>query len=221
MGPDSHDIHPPRTSATASSLASTLLTILSQAHERVMIGICGAPGAGKSTLAAAIATELGPDIVTVVPFDGFHLATSVIAGTPLQSRRGAVDTFDTGSYRALVRRLRVRDEDVVFAPSFDRRIEESIASSIAIPRRIPLILTEGNYLLADEPNLRATRAMLDAVWYLDTPPEVRLPQLVARHVAFGKPRMEAAAWAAGTDQRNAEMVERTRSLADLIITMEP
>lgn len=221
MGPDSHDIHPPRTSATASSLASNLLTILSQAHERVMIGICGAPGAGKSTLAAAIATELGPDIVTVVPFDGFHLATSVIAGTPLQSRRGAVDTFDTGSYRALVRRLRVRDEDVVFAPSFDRSIEESIASSIAIPRRIPLILTEGNYLLADEPNLRATRAMLDAVWYLDTPPEVRLPQLVARHVAFGKPRMEAAAWAAGTDQRNAEMVERTRSLADLIITMEP
>jgi pantothenate kinase len=219
VGPKPHDIERSRLSASVPLLADRLRERLTMSSERVIIGICGAPGAGKSTLAELLTAELGTQTVAVVPFDGFHLATSILEGTPLLARRGAIDTFDLGSYRHLIRRLRTRDEDVVYAPSYRRGLEEPIASSIPIPRGVPLVITEGNYLLTDHADLRAVRGDLDEVWYLDTPTPVRLEQLVARHVAFGKDQADAAAWATGTDQRNAEEVEATRHLADLILSV--
>lgn len=220
MSLDTPDTYPPRIHTSVASLAAELDKRVADTTDRLIVGICGAPGAGKSTLAEALAEMLGPDTVTVVPFDGFHLASSVLEGTALASRRGALETFDIGSYLALVRRLHARDEDVVYAPSFDRTVEEPIASAIPVPRRVPLVITEGNYLLAEEPRMEAVRALIDTIWYLDTPPEVRLPQLVARHVEFGKLEHEAEAWAAGTDQRNADSIEARRELADLIISIE-
>jgi pantothenate kinase len=219
VGPKTHDREPQRVAATATELASRLRDRLDSTSSRLIVGICGAPGAGKSTLAAHLAALLGPATAVVVPFDGFHLATSVLEGTQLV-RRGAIDTFDLGSYRALIHRLRSRDEDVVYAPSYRRGLEEPVASSIAVGRAIPLVLTEGNYLLADHPDLIAARSDLDEVWFLDTPADVRLPQLVARHIAFGKSEPDAEAWAAGTDQRNAEQIEATRHHADLVIALE-
>lgn len=220
MGPKSHDIQPPRLSATVPELADELRERLARTPERLILGVCGAPGAGKSTLAAHLAAELGPDVAVVVPFDGFHLAKELLAGTPLLERRGAIDTFDLGSYRALLHRLRVRDEPVVYAPAFDRTIEDPIASAIPVARDIPLVITEGNYLLDDHPDLVAARGLLDQVWYLQTPHHLRLAQLIARHVAFGKEPDAASAWAAGPDQRNAEHIEATRHLADRILTVQ-
>lgn len=205
--------------STIGELAESLVAAARASGDRFIVGICGAPGAGKSVLADALAAHLGADTAIVVPFDGFHLASGVLEGTPLAARRGALETFDLGAFRSLIGRLRARDEEVVYAPTFVRGLEEPIASAIAVPRDTPIVITEGNYLLSPDPTLREVRRMLDAVWYLDTPPEIRLPQLVARHMAFGKPADQAEAWARGTDQRNAEEVESTRASADRIITV--
>ena len=116
---------------------------------RAVLGICGAPGAGKSTLAARLAEAVGPAAV-VVPMDGFHLHDDELARLGLSDRKGAPETFDVAGYVALLRRLHIETDHVVYAPEFDRSREESIAGAIAVRPEHRLVVTEGNYLLDDE-----------------------------------------------------------------------
>ena len=184
---------------------------------RTILGIVGAPGSGKSTFAAWIQQQFGPGSAVVVPMDGFHLGNAIIDGTPLRRRKGAIDTFDAGGYLSLLRRLVRRDESVVYAPEFRRTIDEPVAASIAIPAEVPLVITEGNYLLAEQEPWKEVRAQLDEVWFVDTPPALRLSRLVARHVEFGMEPGAAQAWAAGPDETNAVLIQATRPAADRII----
>lgn len=184
---------------------------------RLLLGVAGAPGAGKSTFSASLADFFGPGAALVVPMDGFHLGNAVIDGTPLRQRKGAPDTFDVGGYFSLLQRLARRDEDVVYAPDFRRSIDEPVAASIAVPASVPLIITEGNYLLAENPAWQRVRSQLDAVWFIDTPPALRLSRLVERHMVFGMDRPAAEAWANGSDEANARLIEATRDRADRVI----
>jgi pantothenate kinase len=185
---------------------------------RRILGIAGAPGAGKSTVAQAIAGALDGQAARV-GMDAFHLANDVLAAHGSQDRKGAPDTFDPWGYANLLRRLKTNGEPVVYAPVFDRRLEESIGSAIPVARDVPLVITEGNYLLLDAEGWREGREQIDEVWFLDVSDDERQLRLVRRHEAFGKPREEAQAWARGGDQRNAGLVESTRERADLIIDL--
>ena len=184
---------------------------------RTLLGITGAPGSGKSTFAAWLQRHFGADLAVVVPMDGFHLGNAIIDGTPLRQRKGAMDTFDVGGYLSLLQRLVRRDEDVVYAPEFRRTLDEPVAASIAVPASVPLVITEGNYLLAETPQWKEVRAQLDEVWFMDTEAELRLGRLVDRHVEFGMERTAAEAWALGPDETNALLIEATRQGADRII----
>jgi pantothenate kinase len=190
---------------------------LAQSAPRSILGICGAPGSGKSTLAGNLLAALGSQ-AALVPMDGFHLANSELIRLGRRDRKGAIDTFDAGGYVALIRRLRAADEAVVYAPEFRREIEEAIAGAIAIPREAPLIITEGNYLLAKAAPWDALAGLLDETWYVDPGETLRQERLIARHVAFGKPPELARSWSLGPDHRNAELIAATRGAADLIIT---
>ncbi len=185
---------------------------LAAGPRRAVLGITGSPGAGKSTLVAALLRELG-DGVAHVPMDGFHLADVALAALGRLDAKGAPDTFDSGGYVALLRRLRADTEDVVYAPMFERDLEQPFAGAIAVPRSARLVLTEGNYLL----HWPEVRPELDEVWFCDPDPAVRMERLVARHVAFGKDPGRAASWADAVDGPNAALVEATRDRADLIV----
>lgn len=182
---------------------------------RVLLGIAGEPGGGKSTLAAALAETLGSAVVA--PMDGFHLANAELARLGRADRKGALDTFDGSGYVALLERLRSNGDEVVYAPAYLRSHEESIGGSIAVPREVPVVISEGNYLLASESPWPVARALFDEVWFVDTPRELRLEWLVARHIAFGKSPAAAEAWANGPDERNARIIRATRSDADLVV----
>jgi pantothenate kinase len=192
---------------------------LAPADERRILGITGAPGAGKSTLAAALVEALRPAAL-LVPMDGFHLANRELERLGRRDRKGAVDTFDARGYVALLRRLRDPAEEIVYAPEFRREIEEPIACALPVPRDVPLVVTEGNYLLVEDGPWGGVAPLLDEVWYVDAPEDLRLARLVARHVAFGKEPEAARAWSLGTDQRNAELIARTRARADLIVRVD-
>jgi len=194
------------------------------ASARVMIGICGAPGAGKSTLAAEVADWLNqgtPGTAVVVPMDGFHLAASVIAGDSRAHRRGAPDTFDPDGFAALLRRLGENAEEVVYAPEFRRAIEDPVAGAIPVPRACPIVITEGNYLLHPDPAWQRVRQCLDEVWFLEAPDEsLRVNHLIERHLHYGKSPDDAAAHVFATDERNAELVAGHRESADIILRRE-
>jgi pantothenate kinase len=185
---------------------------------RTIIGIAGAPGAGKSTLATALVHELGPAAV-LVPMDGFHLSNQVLESLGRRNRKGAPDTFDVAGYAALLRRLRAPGAGTVYAPAFRREIEEPIGASIPVPPQTRIVVTEGNYLLLDIPPWRQIRALLDAVWYLEIDESVRLQRLIARHMSFDKTPETARAWAEGSDQRNADIVAASAHRADLVVRL--
>jgi pantothenate kinase len=188
------------------------------AGPRRILGLTGAPGAGKSTLAAELVAALGPDAV-LVPMDGFHLANAELLRLGRRDRKGAVDTFDAAGYVALLRRLRDPADELVYAPHFAREIEEPIACALPVPAAVPLVVTEGNYLLVDEGPWSAVRGLLDEVWYVEVPEDVRLDRLVSRHIAFGKDPEAARAWSLGSDQRNAEVIAATRERADRVVRL--
>ena len=186
---------------------------------RRIIGIAGAPGAGKTTYAERLVADSERDGVRAayLPMDGFHLADTALTSLGLLDRKGAPETFDAWGYAALLRRLRVETGTVVWAPGFERVLEQPLAGAIAVGPEAELIVTEGNYLLLDRPEWRAVRAALDEVWFLDCPDEVRRPRLVARHVAFGKSPAEAEAWVARVDDANAVVVAASRDRADRVV----
>lgn len=175
---------------------------------RRLLGVVGAPGAGKSTLAALMAQALR-ERAQAVPMDGFHLAQAELQRLGRAQRKGAPDTFDAAGYAALLRRLREQPTgQTVYAPDFRREIEEPVAGALPVFPHTPLVITEGNYLLLDDdPAWAPVAALLDEVWYLQVPDALRLQRLTERHMRFGRTREQALAWVAQTDEPNAVRVQ--------------
>jgi pantothenate kinase len=195
------------------------LQALMAGGQRKLLGLVGAPGAGKSTLAAALLRAAGPDRAQVVPMDGFHLANVELQRLGRAGRKGAPDTFDSAGYVALLQRLREQGpgDPIVYAPEFRREIEEPIAGAIAVLPETQLVITEGNYLLHDAGPWAGAAAMLDEVWYVDIDDAVREERLLKRHQQFGRSPEAARDWVAGTDAPNARLIAATRGRARFVL----
>ncbi|MFC3501210.1 nucleoside/nucleotide kinase family protein [Micromonospora krabiensis] len=191
---------------------------LAEAGPRQLLGIAGAPGAGKSTLAQRIVAEVGPS-ARLVPMDGFHLAQVELHRLGRTGRKGAADTFDANGFVSLLRRLHRLEPTSVYAPAFRRDLEEPIAGAIEVPPEVRLVVTEGNYLLLTETPWDEVRSLLHEAWFLDLDAELRVRRLTARHEAYGRTPAEARAWALGSDETNATLVAGTAGRADLVVRL--
>lgn len=171
------------------------------------VGIAGPPGAGKSTLASALRHRV--DGSALLPMDGYHLPQARLVELGRRERMGAPDTFDLDALLLTLRDLEVSGAPV-FAPDFDRDMEEPVPDAIVIqPTQRPVIV-EGNYLLLWE----EVREALDLTFFLDLEQTVRLARLIERHIAYGKSPEAARAWATGSDEANARVIQTTAHLAD-------
>jgi pantothenate kinase len=199
-------------------LAARARALHAEAGRRIVLGITGPPGAGKSTIAAELLAELG-EAAVIVPMDGFHFSNAVLRTLGRESRKGAPDTFDVGGYVALLDRIRVSAAEVIYGPSFDREIDEPIANDVMVAPTVQVVITEGNYLLTPGHGWGRVRPLLDQVWYVDVDPGLRRSRLTARHSAFGKDPRSAEEWANGPDEANAQIVTGSRAQADLIVRL--
>lgn len=202
-------------------MAQALLDASRHDGRRRILGITGEPGAGKSTLTAHLVEALGPQLACAVPMDGFHLADAPLRRLGRLSRKGAPDTFDADGYVHLLDRVAAArpGERSIWAPSFERDLEQPLAGALEIPSHVALVITEGNYLLLDTEPWRQVREMLDQVWYVTVDQAVRHERLIARHERFGKDPDAARAWALGPDEDNARLIAASAARADRILTL--
>lgn len=212
---DQNESTPTVSTMTVAELVARAAALASE-RPRTLLGIVGAPGAGKSTLCTALADALSGRAV-VVGMDGFHLDDEVLVALGRRQRKGAPDTFDVSGYLSMLDRLSCAEEEVTYAPRFDRNLEASRGSAIPVPRSVPLVVTEGNYLLHDAGLWAAVRPMLNEIWYLDVASSERVRRLIERRLSCGDTLPHARSWVEEVDEANASVVLAGRDRADLVV----
>jgi pantothenate kinase len=197
-----------------------LVALRATGRDRIVVGIVGAPGAGKSTLAAELVGILDArgTPTALLPMDGFHLQQAELVRLGRRDRMGAADTFDVAGYLAMLRAVRTATSPVL-APGFDRDVEEPVPGAIRIPPTARVVITEGNWLLLREDGWSEVAALLDLTIAVAVDDAIRVPRLAARHVAHGKSPAAAAAWVERSDEANAARILPTLALADVIVRL--
>ena len=189
----------------------------SRPHDaRLLVGLVGAPGAGKSTVAGELAARLE---APVVPMDGFHLPQEVLRELGRRERMGAPDTFDVDGFVGLLTQLRLaQPERAVLAPAFDRGVEEPVPDAIALRPEHRTVVVEGNYLLLNRAPWDRLRPLFDVTVELSCPLEVLEARLMARWLDLGLPEAVAREKVEGNDLPNARTVAEESVPAEFRIT---
>ena len=195
------------------TLVSNLVDQLTQrltaddAPERLVVGLVGAPGSGKSTIAEQLKTDLKAAGVFagLVAMDGFHLSNAVLDELGRRNRKGAPDTFDVEGYLATLDRVRADGAPQVFAPAYRRDLHESVAAG-SIVSGTGVVVTEGNYLALETRGWGAARERIDLLIHIDVPEEVLVLRLINRHEEFGKNLLAAGHWVRTVDLPNARLI---------------
>ena len=196
-----------------STLVSNLVDQLAQrleadaAPERLVVGLVGAPGSGKSTIASELRTRLKEaDLFAgLVAMDGFHLSDAVLNEWDRHDRKGAPDTFDIDGYLAILDRVRTDGAKQVLVPVYRRDLHEPVAAG-GVVSGPGIVITEGNYLALETRGWGAVRERIDLLIHIDIPEEVLMTRLISRHEKFGKNPLDAGHWVRTVDLPNARLI---------------
>ncbi len=193
--------------------------------KRIIIGVVGLPGSGKSTIAAkfvdGVNAHTSAKTAVALSMDGFHLTKAALAQfadpAAALARRGSPWTFDPAGLASKLQQLRNNPAESTTWPDFQHGVGDPVADAISVNPEVKLIIVEGLYLLHREHGWNLT-GMLDECWYLDTSMDVAMERLVKRHMAsWGFSREQALDRLAMNDRLNADIVLQSRERADYFV----
>ncbi len=201
----------------AGRLASELVA-RAEIASRVLVAIAGAPGSGKSTIAASLCEELNKqgETAVVVPMDGFHFDDTILSARGHRARKGAPHTFDVVGLAIVLKRIKSCEPDVAI-PLFDRHLELSRAAATVVGADEKFILVEGNYLLLKSPPWKSLRPLFDITVMLDVPEAELQRRLTARILQHGHSESFAAHWIETNDMPNARTILGNSMEADILV----
>ena len=196
-----------------STLVSDLVDQLTQqlaaddAPERLVVGLVGAPGSGKSTISEQLETALKAAgiFAGLVAMDGFHLSNTVLDELGRRNRKGAPDTFDVEGYLMTLDRVRADGAPQVLVPVYRRDLHEPVAAG-SLVSGTGVVITEGNYLALETRGWGAARERIDLLIHIDVPEEVLVLRLLNRREDFGMNPLAAGHWVRTVDLPNARLI---------------
>ncbi len=191
----------------------------STGQKRFIIAICGAPGAGKSTMADKLAGSLNEHdegIAVVMPMDGFHLDDRILDARGLRPRKGAPETFDVDGFVHTLSRIKQHRQDV-FIPLFDRSLELSRAAGDVVEMSHRYIIVEGNYLLLNHQPWTKLKALFDFFFFFNVDIEELEKRSIARWLQYDYTLEQAHKKCHSNDMLNAQTVVGNSATADLMI----
>jgi pantothenate kinase len=210
---------------------SNIIELQRLAGRRMVVGIAGTPGSGKSVFAAQIAWMATKNVlpkinVAALPMDGFHLPDAVLAERFLQLEdgrhirmnqcKGAPETFDAAMLREHLTRLKQIPTTMTW-PGYDRVLHKPVSHALHVHESVNLVLVEGSYLFMDREPYAGLAEMFDLRIYIEAPPASVVTNLMNRHMEGGKTVGQAKDWVKHVDLPNARLVEETKPKADVLI----
>lgn len=171
-----------------------------KAHHRVLIGLAGGPGVGKSTLGAELVAALNaeyPGFAALVPMDGFHMRHAKLEALGTAKDKGAPHTFEGEAFIAFLQELNAANTPVN-GPGYSRKIEDVVDNAFTVPAEARVLVSEGNYLLLEDAPWQRVKPLLDLAVFIDVPRDVVAARLLKRHAEEGL----------FTEERNREHIAR-------------
>jgi pantothenate kinase len=189
--------------------AALELLAAAKAPQRLLIGIAGPPGGGKSTvteaLRDAINARVGGPVAAIVPMDGFHLYNDVLVERGIRDRKGAPDTFDSQAFVDLLVRVK-GGEAPLPVPIFSHNQGNPVPGGIVLKAENRIALVEGNYLYLKSGAWRGVAPLLDRRLFLAVDREECRRRLVPRHIASGKTEEHARRHVETVDLKNYDLI---------------
>jgi pantothenate kinase len=187
-------------------------------RNRILVGIAGAPGSGKSTIAEQTVALVDANHglrAALFPMDGYHYDDAVLESMGRRPFKGAIDTFDAHGLRHMLTRLKANEDDAIAVPVFDRSIEIARAGGRLIPQETEVILCEGNYLLSTQSPWERLKPIFDLTVFIDVGVEDLRSRLQARWRGYGLDENEIARKVEENDLPNGVFIMSNSAEPDL------
>ena len=182
-------------------------------HPRLILGISGGTGSGKTTIADQVCNALGTENAVIIHQDSYYLDRSVL---PTDDRdRINFDhpsAFDWRLFRRHIQAL--RRGRAIQKPIYNFHTHSRMAETTRVEPR-PILIVEG-ILVFDDPELRG---MMDMKLYVDADADVRFIRRLDRDVRERGRSLESIVdqYMSTVRPMHLQFVEPSKRYADIII----